>query len=43
MTWPDGIAVAIGILTALLLVTPHRHSNRSTTEQHQHPQDGEQQ
>jgi hypothetical protein len=42
VTWPDRIAAAIGILTALLLTTPHQHKHRSTTEQHQHPQDGEQ-
>lgn len=42
MTWPDRIAVAIGILTAFLLVTPHRHTNRSTTSKN-HPQDGDQQ
>lgn len=39
MTWPEGIALAIGILTAYLL----NHPNRSTTEQqHPDPQDGEQ-
>jgi hypothetical protein len=42
VTWPDRIAAAIGILTALL-ITLHQHNHRSTTAQHQHPQDGEQQ
>jgi hypothetical protein len=41
VTWPDGIAAAV--LTAFaLLITHHQHNHRSTTEQHQHPQDGEQ-
>ncbi|HEY3479741.1 MAG TPA: hypothetical protein VGL02_12665 [Streptomyces sp.] len=35
MTWPEGIALAIGILTAYLL----NHHPRSTTEQPD-PQDG---
>ncbi|MFE9812357.1 hypothetical protein [Streptomyces sp. NPDC005548] len=42
MTWPDGIAAAIGILTAYLLATPHRHTHRSTTSKNT-PQDGDQQ
>jgi hypothetical protein len=39
MTWPEGIATAIGILAALL-ITRHQHQHRSTTEQAA-PQDGE--
>lgn len=52
MTWPDGIALAVG-LTALTLITLHQH--HSTTAQpgprehghdpdphHQHQTDGEQ-
>jgi hypothetical protein len=40
VTWPGLIATAIGILTAYL-ITHHQHDHRSTTAQHQHPQDGE--
>ncbi|MEU5322926.1 hypothetical protein AB0G67_40180 [Streptomyces sp. NPDC021056] len=43
MTWPDGIALATGILAAFL-ITLHQHhtrnEHRSTTEQHTDPQDG---
>lgn len=39
MTWPGGIALAVGIITALL-ITIHQH--RSSTAQHTKPQDGEQ-
>ena len=39
LTWPEGIATAIGIASALL-ITLHQHKHRSTTEQD--PQDGEQ-
>jgi len=40
LTWPDGIAAALGLTTALL-ITHHQHQQRSTTEQVD-PQDGEQ-
>lgn len=38
MTWPEGIAIALGAITALL-ITPHQH--RSTTDPPENPQDGE--
>jgi hypothetical protein len=34
VTWPDGIALAVGLTTAALL-TIHRRTARSTTQHHQ--------
>jgi len=42
VTWPAGIAAALGILTAYLIACHQHTESRSTTEQHHHPQDGEQ-
>ncbi|MFD1278059.1 hypothetical protein ACFQ51_56925 [Streptomyces kaempferi] len=41
MTWPDRIAAALG-LTSALLITLHQHHHRRTTAPPQNPQDGEQ-
>lgn len=44
MTWPDGIAAAIGIAAAYLIARHQHTEHRSTTEQHHpDPQDGEKQ
>ena len=41
MTWPEGIALAIGTLTAYLITRrQHQTPHRSTTKQHTHPKDG---
>lgn len=40
MTWPDGIAAALGLIAALL-ITIHQHNEYRSTTAEADPQDGE--
>jgi len=41
MTWPDGIALAVLIAFALLILRHQQAPHRSITDQHTDPQDGD--